>query len=73
MDSLKKLYYSSFLLCEYKTLREEFVFKNFITLLYNVCFEENLEKNIQSFSDFVFSLENDGCNDFSEYLQKTIL
>jgi len=72
MDSIKKLYYSSFFLCVFKTLRDDLIFKNFITLLYNIEFENNIEKNIESFSNFVFSLKNNGYEDFSKYLEKMI-
>lgn len=73
MDSLKKLYLSSYFLCVFKALKEDLVFKNFILLLRNIEIEENIEKNIESFVNFVYSLKNAGYDDFSTYLENMIL
>lgn len=73
MDSLKKLYLSSYFLCVFKALKEDLVFKNFILLLKDIETEENIEKNIESFINFVYSLKNAGYDDFSTYLENMIL
>ena len=73
MDSLKKLYLSSYFLCVFKTLKEDLVFKNFILLLKDIETQEDIEKDIESFINFVYSLKNAGYDDFSTYLENMIL
>ena len=73
MDSLKKLYLSSYFLCVFKALKEDLVFKNFILLLKDIETQEDIEKDIESFINFVYSLKNAGYDDFSTYLENMIL
>ena len=73
MDSLEKLYLSSCFLCNFKALKDDLVFKNFIKLLKTIEKEENLEKNLEAYVDFVFELKNKSCNDFSKYIKDFIL
>lgn len=73
MDNLEKLYLSSYFLCEFKALKDDLVFKNFIELLKIIEKEENLEKNLEAYTGFVFELKNKGYDDFSKYIDDLIL
>lgn len=73
MDNLEKLYLSSCFLCDFKALKNDLVFENFIELLRVLVKEENLEKNIEAYTNFVFELKNKNYNDFSKYVKDFIL
>ena len=73
MDSLEKLYLSSYFLCNFKALNFDLVFKNFIELLKIIEKEENLEKNIEAYINFVSGLKNKNYNDFSKYVKDFVL
>ncbi|MBR5304503.1 MAG: DUF815 domain-containing protein [Candidatus Gastranaerophilales bacterium] len=72
MDNLEKLYLSSCFLYCYKALKEDLVFKNFIELLKTIEKEENFEKNIEIYLNFVFELKNKNYDDFSKYVKDII-
>lgn len=73
MDNLEKTYLSSYFLCVFKTLKDDVVFKNFVELLKAIKKEDILEKNIDIYTKFVFSLKEKGYSDFSLYLKDFIL
>ena len=73
MGNLEKIYLSSYFLCNFKTLKDDLVFKNFIELLKTIEKEENLEKNIEAYINFVFELKNKNYDDFSKYVKDFIL
>ena len=69
MDNLEKIYLNSYLLCAFKNLKEDSVFKSFVLLLQNLLKEDNLVNTLESYSNFVFNLKNE---DFSCYLNSFI-
>ena len=73
MDNLEKTYLSTYFLCVFKKLRDDNIFKNFVELLKNILKEDNLEKNIESYSNFIYVLKNACYEDFSKYLTDNIL
>jgi len=72
MDNLEKIYLSTYFLTAFKKLREDNVFKKFVELLRNILKEKEIEKNIESYSNFIFALKNFGYSDFSKYLSDSI-
>lgn len=73
MDNLEKIYLSTYFLCAFKRLRDDAIFKSFVELLKNLLKEDNLEKNIESYCNFIVILKNNGYCDFSKYLTDYIL
>lgn len=69
MDNLEKTYLNSYLLCAFKNLKEDSVFKSFTLLLQNLLKEDNLANTLEGYSNFVFNLKN---QDFSCYLNSYI-
>lgn len=69
MDNLEKIYLNSYLLCAFKNLKEDNVFKSFTLLLQNLLKEDNLVNTLESYSNFVFNLKNE---DFSCYLNSFV-
>jgi len=69
MDNLEKTYLNSFLICAFKSLKNDSIFKNFIILLENLLKEDNLANTLEGYSNFVFNLKN---QDFSCYLNSYI-
>ena len=73
MDNLEKIYLSIYFLCAFKKIREDNLFKTFLELLKNILKESSVEKNIESYSNFIYALRNAGYDDFSKYLTNNIL
>lgn len=73
MDNLEKTYLSVYFLCAFKKIREDNLFKTFLELLRNILKESSIEKNIESYSNFIYAMKNAGYDDFSKYLTNSIL
>lgn len=73
MVNFEKVYLSSCFLCAFRELREDVVFKSFVELLKAIIKENDFEKNIQCYCDFVFELNNLGYDDFSLYIKDFLL
>lgn len=73
MDNLEKIYLSIYFLCAFKKIREDNLFKTFLELLKNILKESSVEKNIESYSNFIYAMKNAGYDDFSKYLTNSIL
>ena len=73
MVNFEKVYLSSCFLCAFRELREDVVFKSFVELLKAIIKENDFEKNIQCYCDFVFELNNLGYEDFSLYIKDFLL
>lgn len=69
MVNFEKIYLSSYFLCVFRDLRQDCVFKSFVELLKAIVKEENFEKNIERYSNFIFELNNLGYDDFSLYIK----
>lgn len=55
-DFLEELYYRTFFIINFKTLKENQAFKSLIQLIKNILFEKEFEENIKSYSDFLSEL-----------------
>ena len=73
MDSLEKVYLSSYFLCIFKNLKNDTIFKSFIELLKTIEKENDIERTILNYTDFVYNLKHAGYCDFSRYLHYEIL
>ena len=73
MVNFEKVYLSSCFLCAFRELREDVVFKSFVELLKAIIKEDDFEKNIQCYCDFVYELNNLGYDDFSLYIKDFLL
>ena len=72
MNNLKKQYFSTYFLCVFKELKKDSVFNKFINFLETFAIEENLQKDVENFVEFVSCLKQKDCIDFSEYLKRII-
>lgn len=73
MDNLEKTYLSTYFLTAFKKLRDDLIFKSFVELLRVLLKENSIEKNIESYSNFIYALKNASYEDFSKYLTDNIL
>ena len=73
MDNLEKTYLSTYFLTVFKKLRDDSIFKSFVELLRVLLKENSIEKNIETYSNFIFALKNAGYSDFSKFLTDNIL
>ncbi|MBQ4646960.1 MAG: DUF815 domain-containing protein [Candidatus Gastranaerophilales bacterium] len=72
MDNLEKIYLSSYFLYVFGDLKNDSIFKKFLELIKTVEKEENIEKNIESYINFVSSLKKQKETNFSSYIQRNI-
>ena len=73
MDSLEKVYLSSYFLCIFKNLKNDTIFKSFIELLKTIEKENDIARTILNYTDFGYNLKHAGYCDFSRYLHYEIL
>ena len=72
MNELLKTYYSVYFLIIFKNLKNDLLIKKFLAFLKTFEDENNFEKTIETYCDFVSILEEEKCDDFSLYIKKLV-
>ncbi len=72
MNELLKTYFSVYFLIIFKNLKNDFLIKKFLAFLKTFEDENNFEKTIETYCDFVSILEEEKCDDFSLYIKKLV-
>lgn len=72
MNELLKTYFSVYFLIIFKNLKNDLLIKKFLAFLKTFEDENNFEKTIETYCDFVLILEEEKCDDFSLYIKKLV-
>lgn len=72
MNELLKTYFSVYFLIIFKNLKNDLLIKKFLAFLKTFEDENNFEKTIETYCDFVSILEEEKCDDFSLYIKKLV-
>ena len=70
MNELLKTYFSVYFLIIFKNLKNDLLIKKFLAFLKTFEDENNFEKTIETYCDFVLILEEEKSDDFSLYIKK---
>ncbi len=72
MNELLKIYFLIYFLIIFKDFKNDKVIKKFLAFLKTFENENNFEKTIETYCDFISGLEEEKCEDFSCYIKKLV-
>ena len=72
MNDLLKTYFLVYFLIIFKDFKNDKVIKKFLTFLKTFDDENNFESAIETYCDFISTLNEEKCDDFSSYIKKLV-
>ena len=72
MNDLLKTYFLVYFLIIFKNFKNDYIIKKFLSFLKTFENEDNFEDSIETYCDFVSSINDEKCDDFSFYIKKLV-
>ena len=72
MNDLLKTYFLVYFLIIFKNFKNDYIIKKFLSFLKTFENENNFEDSIETYCDFVSSINDEKCDDFSFYIKKLV-